>query len=201
MRMPRRSASASFQLIWDLNFRVFPVAMVWAASFFLALRTPSTVAVLVLLLVASGAAVVSAGQLTRQTRSVVPALVGDRRVQLAVVVPIAFMLLSQDGLRLVATAPVAVQWAAIASAISATVLWLFVMVVGIPNRARALAESREGDALPDMIAPMSRDLPHAVLALLVITLGWALPFVYLFTALPLAQALAVPARIEGGVAR
>jgi len=197
MKKIRRSSPTrgALQIVWDMNIRAIPTALIWSISFWFVLETHSMVLRILAILVANGAALFSGVLIANGSG---PNLRSPRKVWL--LDPLTWKLLLGTGLILA----LALEnvWKAQASSmterlfylsifISSLILWLFVSVVLVPLRFQMLPSQAVSLVFALSIDHVRRCKPYLLFSFVSLLFGWPFFFVYVFTALTFAQGLTI----------
>ena len=167
--------------VWSQNFKLFPVASLWAISLFLVMNYPPFVAKIPALLVLNLTSIYSAAKLNK---SALPRL-GQKLLFTYLGVDI-FFLICLNNVLYYAHAPQSTKLVLVSNF---CVAYLLLAFLSVPI---AIWATMKGITPAEAIALAKRTPKKAILfALLVISLGWLTIFPYVFFGLPFAQLLII----------
>ena len=180
-------------MIWDLNIKAFPSAMLWAVSFWFVIESPSLLIRLGALLFANLAVIYSGLILAKRERPrsgiTLSRALRDSFVW-KVLIPISFILgLALQNARHQESTSVIAKYFYSSIVLSSLVLWLFASVVLIPARAYLGFQGEEITVLSIGMKIIAAHKGTLALSLAILLFTWPLFFIYIFLALTLSQSL------------
>lgn len=183
-------------MVWDLNIKAFPSAMLWAVSFWFIIETSSLLIRLAALLFANLAVIYSGVILVRRERPrsgiTLSRALRDPFVWKALL-PISLILgLALQNARHQESTTVIAKYFYSSIVLSSLILWLFGSVVLIPARAYLGFQGEEVTVLSVGMKFVSERKGTLALSLSILLFTWPLFFIYIFLALTLSQGITLP---------
>ena len=183
----------ALEMVWDLNIRAIPSAMLWAISLWFIIETPSFLIRIAALLLANFAVLLSGSILAKleKPRSGISILLALRdRLLWKVLFPISMILgLALQNARHQESTTIFAKYFYSSIVLSSLMLWLFASVVLIPARAIQGFHGEEIVLLSIGINFVTEHKGTLALALSILLFGWPFFFVYIFLALTLSQCM------------
>lgn len=186
----------ALEMIWDLNIKAFPSAMLWAVSFWFIIESPSLLIRLGALLFANLAVIYSGLILAKRERPrsgvTLSRALHDSFVW-KVLLPISFILgLALQNARHQESTSVIAKYFYSSIVLSSLILWLFASVILIPARAYLGFQGEEITVLSIGMKFLSEHKGTLALSLSILLFTWPLFFIYIFLALTLSQSITLP---------
>jgi hypothetical protein len=183
---------AALQMLWDVNIKAIPTAVLWSISFWLVIETHSLLTRILAILVASFAAFTSGVILIIASKSKPSP---SWKVQLSD--SLSWKLLLSTGMVLalalenvwrIHRLTLFGKFFYLSMFVSSLILWLFVCVVLVPIRIHMQRENNLR-LFEVGILYVWRRLPYLALSLATLLFGWPLLFAYAFVGLTFSQCL------------
>lgn len=192
----------ALEMVWDLNIKAIPSAILWAVSLWFIMETSSFLMRITGTLMADFAVLLSGTVLARMRsaryRVTISQSLRDPFVWKALL-PISLILcLAIQNARFQESSTLFARYFYSSIVLSSLILWLFVSVVLIPARA---SQSFRGEEIIALSVGINFVMVHKgtlALSLFILLFGWPLFFIYMFLALTLAQCIIFP-KIEEGL--
>jgi hypothetical protein len=183
----------AFGLLWNLNFKAMPMALIWAAGLVMSLQTRSFVVRLSVILLCGVASVVQGNLIQRHfaPRSLhgVVKLLQDRTSIAALLISSLFFAIALENVNRYSHSGRVTQLLMVANFVTVLVLWLFVQVVVLPIRLSNELQVSGKETLAATLRYVRDEKKSLSIALLTLLLGWPLFFFYFLLALTFAQSM------------
>jgi hypothetical protein len=187
---PIRSA---FGLLWNLNFKAMPMALIWAAGLVMSLQTRSFVVRLIVILLCGVASVVQGNLIQRHLapRSVhgVVKLLQDRISIATLLISSLFFAIALENVNRYSHSGRVTQLLMVANFVTVLVLWLFAQVVVLPIRLSNELQVSGKETLAAALRYVRDEKKSLSITMLTLLLGWPLFFFYFLLALTFAQSM------------
>lgn len=185
----------SFHLLWDLNIKAVPTALVWAISFWFVIESrslfPRTIAIILASLAAALSAVLVTNESGISSKVAWTSLFKDG-LTWKLLIPTGVLLdLSLQNLANVDTTHYVVKLIFSAIFLSSLLLWMNVLVVYLPLRTQDPDRSMSPLILTSMFTFTRARTRYVVGSILVLLLAWPIFFIYLFLALTFVHCIIV----------
>ncbi|MBI3429622.1 MAG: hypothetical protein HY050_06145 [Actinobacteria bacterium] len=186
----------ALEMVWDLNIKAIPSAMLWAISLWFIIETSSLLIRITALFVADLAVLLSGAIVAKHERpmrrSSFHLSLSDPFVR-KVLLPTSIILgLALQNARQQESSAVFAKYFYSSIVLSSLILWLFVSVVLIPGRAFQGFRGEEIILFATSLNLVRKNKGTLALALSILLFGWPFFFVYIFLALTLSQCLILP---------
>ena len=190
---------AAFQMLWDLNIKAIPTAVLWSISFWLVIETHSLLIRVLAILVASFAALASGVILVIVSKSKPrpswKVQLRDSLVWKLLLGTGMVLALALENVWRIHTLTLFGKFFYLSMFVSSLILWIFVCVVLVPIRIQMQRGSNF--KLFEMgVLYVQQCLPYLALSLVTILLGWPLLIFYAFLGLTFAQSITLSSKMD-----
>lgn len=186
----------ALEMVWDLNIKAIPSAMLWAISLWFMIETSSLLIRMSALLVADLAILLSGAIVAKYERPMrrnsFHLSLSDPFVRKALLPTSIILGLALQNARHQESSSLFAKYFYSSVVLSSLILWLFVSVVLIPGRAFQGFHGDEIILLATSLNVVKKNKGTLALSLSILLFGWPLFFVYIFLALTLSQCLILP---------
>jgi len=186
----------ALEMVWDLNIKAIPSAMLWAVSLWFIIETSSLLIRITALLLADLAVLLSGAILAKmeKPRNRISILLSLRDPFVwKVLFPISIILgLALQNAKHQESTTIFAKYFYSSIALSSLMLWLFASVVLIPARALQGFRGEDIVILSVGINFVTEHKGTLALSLSILLFGWPFFFVYIFLALTISQCMILP---------
>lgn len=183
----------ALQMVWDLNIRTMPTAVVWAISFWFVIEPHSMlirfIAISVANIVAFSSGIFIVKSSHPQQKPSWKVWILDPFSWKALLGTGLILGLSLENLSRTQTSSMAGKLFYLSIFVSSLILWLFVLVVLIPLRVQMKRTEDQLKVLRRAIDYVRYCKPYLLISFSTLLFGWPLFFVYVFLALTFAQCM------------
>lgn len=181
----------AFGLLWSLNAKAIPSAIMWAISFWFVIESKSLLIRSLAVLLASMAAMASSGFVANEWSSTSriqwKKAFSDRFNWKMVGISGLLLDLSLENLSIVDSRSYLMKIVFLSIFVSCLILWLFVVLVLLPLRILEGRKESPMDTFAKALKLVQFRKRYVFLAFAVIIFAWPIFFVYIFLALTFAQ--------------
>lgn len=183
------------QLLWDLNVKAVPSAMIWAISFWFLIEPHPFVVRTAAVLLAGLASMVSSVLVINESGT--SATVSWKNAfsdgfSWKIVVTSGLLLdLSLENLSIADSRSSLTKIAFLSIFLSCLILWLYAVLILIPLRTQAQRKERPIDTISKSLNLIRCRKRYTVLSVSVMLFAWPIFFVYVFLALTFAQCVTI----------
>lgn len=183
----------ALQMVWDLNIKTMPTAVVWAISFWFVIETHSILIRFIAISFANLAALSSGILIVKSShsreRSSWKVWILDSFSWKALLGTGLMLGLSLENLSRTQPSSMAGKLFYLSIFVSSLILWLFVLVVLVPLRVQMKRTEDQLKVLRRAIDYVRCCKPYLLISLSAMLFGWPFLFVYAFLALTFAQCM------------
>ena len=185
----------AFQLLWDLNVKAVPSAMVWAISFWFVIESHSLVTRSAAVLLASLAAMFSSALIINESgtsTSVSWKNAMKDRFSWKIVAACGLLLdLSLENLAIADSRSYLAKLLFLSIFLSSLILWLYAVLIIVPLRTQGQGKEVPLDTVARSLNFIRLRKRDAVVSISVVFFAWPIFFVYVFLGLTFAQCVIV----------
>lgn len=186
----------ALEMVWDLNIKAIPSAMLWAISLWFIVETSSLLIRIAALLVADLAVLLSGAIIAKHERPMrrnsFYLSLNDPFVRKVLLPTSIILVLALQNARHQESSALFAKYFYSSIVLSSLILWLFVSVVLIPGRAFQGFRGEEITLLATSLNLVTKNRGTLALSFSILLFGWPFFFVYIFLALTLSQCLILP---------
>lgn len=185
----------ALQLLWNLNIKAIPSAMVWAISFWFTIESHSLVVRSTAIIIASLAAMISSVIVVNEWSASAKASwknsFGDRFNWKSLVAAGLLLDFSTENLRIVDSGSYLAKTVFLSIFLSCLILWLFTLLILLPLRTEALRKESPIETFARALNLVRGRKRYILVSYSVILFAWPIFFVYMFLAFTFAQCVIV----------
>ena len=187
----------SLTLLWNLNFRAMPTALLWATALFVSIQAKSILIRLVAIALCGVASILGAHlirrSLTPRAKISLASALSDRILVAALVISGLIFAITLENVSRYSHSHQIVRLLMVSNFITALIGWFFVQIVVVPIRLTNGSDLSASDTFRRSLRYVAENKKSLAISLLSLILGWPLFFFYLFLALTFAQAMTLSA--------
>lgn len=187
----------TLSLLWNLNFKAMPTALLWATALFVSIQAKSLLIRLLAIFICGTASILGAHllrrSLTPRAKISLASAFSDRIIVVTLVISGLIFAITLENVSRYSNSDQFVRLLMVSNFITALIGWFFVQIVLVPIRLTNGSGLSASDTFRQSLRYVVENKKSLAISLLSLLLGWPLFFFYLFLALTFAQAMTLSA--------